>query len=116
MSAHAFTRRSLLAGTGGALLLGGSGLLSGCSSSSAAETNTGAANEAVTLPTYIPYTGVKPDLPGTEQGVDPAFRNFPADRPTSVPEAPGNGETVTGMANIYFAVPPGPTGTATGPD
>ena len=25
------------------------------------------------------YTGVKPDLPGTEQGVDPAFRNFPKD-------------------------------------
>jgi putative aldouronate transport system substrate-binding protein len=107
MSSHAFTRRSLLAGTGGALLLG-SGLLSGCGSSSTEETNTGSANQAVKLPTYIPYTGVTPDLPGTEQGVDPAFRSFPKDRPTSVPEAPGKGESVSGMANIYFAVPPGP--------
>ena len=60
------------------------------------------------LPTYVAYTGVKPDLPGTAQGVDPAFRNFPDDRPKSVPETPGKGETLTGMANIYYAVPPGP--------
>jgi len=107
VSGNAFTRRTLLAGAGGTLLLGSS-LLSACNSSKSRSTNTGAANSAVQLPTYIAYTAVKPDLPGTEQGVDPAFRKFPKDRPKSVPEVPGNGETVTGMANIYFAVPPGP--------
>ncbi|HEU5483820.1 MAG TPA: hypothetical protein VFU98_02860 [Microlunatus sp.] len=106
MTSNPFTRRTLIAGAGGATLLA-SGLLSGCNSQKSADTNTGAANSSVKLPTYIPYTGLKPDLPGTEQGVDPAFRTFPADNPKAVPEAPGNGETVTGMANIYFAAPPG---------
>ena len=68
-----------------------------------AETNTEAA-----LPTYVAYTGVKADLPGTDQGVDPAFRNFPKERPEGRPRKPGNGETLTGMGNIYYAVPPGP--------
>ena len=83
-------------------------MLSGCNSQKSEDTNTGAVNSAVQLPTYIPYEGLKPDLPGTEQGVDPAFRTFPADNPKAVPEAPGNGDTVTAMANIYFAAPPGP--------
>jgi len=107
VSANAFTRRTLLGGIGGSLLLGSSGLLSACGSDSASK-NTGTANTSVQLPTYIPYTAVKPDLPGTEQGVDPAFRNFPKERPKSVPEVPGNGEAVSGMAIIYFAAPPGP--------
>lgn len=108
MSANAFTRRTLLAGAGGTAVLFGSGTLSGCNQTTSGSNNTGTANAAVTLPTYVPYTGVKPDLPGTEQGVDPAFRNFPRDHPRSVPEPPGNGEAISGMANIYFAVPPGP--------
>ncbi len=108
MTGNAFQRRSLLAGAGGAAVLLGSGALSACGGGSSKDTNTGAVNTAVQLPTYVPYTGLKPDLPGTEAGVDPAFRNFPKDRPKSVTEVPGKGESVSGMANIYFAVPPGP--------
>ncbi|QDP95901.1 extracellular solute-binding protein [Microlunatus elymi] len=103
------SRRALLAGAGGAALLAGSTTLSGCSKGGTADTNTASKNESVKLPTYVAYTGLKPDLPGTEQGVDPAFRRFPSDNPKSVPDKPGTGkETVTGMANIYYAVPPGP--------
>jgi putative aldouronate transport system substrate-binding protein len=108
MTANAFSRRKLLAGAGGAAVLLGTGGLSACSNGPKAETNTAGANSSVKLPTYVPYTGLKPDLPGTEEGVDPAFRNFPSDNPKSVAEKPGNGGSISGMANIYYAVPPGP--------
>jgi putative aldouronate transport system substrate-binding protein len=103
------SRRSLLSAAGGAALLASTATLSGCGKSTTAESNTATKNAAVKLPSYVPYTGVTPDLPGTKQGVDPAFRRFPSDNPKSVPDKPGTGkETVTGMANIYYAVPPGP--------
>jgi putative aldouronate transport system substrate-binding protein len=108
-SDSALTRRKLLVGAGGAAFLLGTGGLSACGEGGgkgAAKSGTG--NAPVALPTYVPYTGLKPDLPGTAQGVDPAFRNFPKDNPKSVAEVPGKGETLTGMANIYYAVPPGP--------
>lgn len=104
------TRRSVLAATGGAALLAGGASLTGCSNSKTAANNTAAKNEAVKLPTYDQYTEIKPDLPGTEQGVDNAFRTWPTDNPKSVPGKPGTGkETVSGMANIYYAAPPGPS-------
>lgn len=108
MSAYTFDRRTLLAGAGGAALLLGSGALTACSSDKAATKNSVAANTGVKLPTYVQYTGVTADLPGTTAGVDAAFRNFPKDRPKSVSEVPGKGETLTAMANIYYPVPPGP--------
>lgn len=109
MSASAFSRRKLLVGAGGAAALLGTGGLSACSSGSGGGSgNAAGANSAVALPSYVPYTGLKPDLPGTEQGVDPAFRNFPSDNPKSVQEVPGRGGPLTGMAIIYYAVPPGP--------
>jgi putative aldouronate transport system substrate-binding protein len=107
MSESAFSRRRLLAGAGGAAALAATGGLASCSSGDSGGSGGDPANNTAVLPTYVPYTGVQPDLPGTEQGVDPAFRNFPADNPTSVEDVPGHGETVSGMANIYFAVPPG---------
>ena len=108
MSDSAFSRRTLLAGTGGAALLLGVPGLSACGNSTKGAGNTATANSAVALPTYVPYTGLKPDLPGSEEGVDPAFRNFPKTNPKAVPEVPGKGETLTAMANIYYAAPPGP--------
>ncbi|SDD81219.1 extracellular solute-binding protein [Auraticoccus monumenti] len=107
MSPAAFTRRQVLAGAGSSALLVGLGL-TGCGGGGNAEQNSAAVNTAVQLPTYTPYTGLTPDLPATEQGVDAAFRTFPSENPKSVPEAPGSGAVVTALANIYFAVPPGP--------
>ena len=112
MSAHAFTRRRLMAGAGGALLLSrGRRLLQWLKLQQDSTGPTPArSNEAVKLPTYIPYTGVKPDLPGTEQGVDPAFRNFPKDRPKSVPEVTGQRGDVDGDGEhlLRGATGPGP--------
>ena len=96
-------RRTLLAGAGGVTLLG---VAAGCSTGSAPEENSASANTAVELPTYIEYEGVKPDLPGTEEGVDPAFHHFPAKQAVSVEEKPGSGETLSGLGNLYVAVPP----------
>ncbi|MEZ0494169.1 extracellular solute-binding protein [Kineococcus sp. TBRC 1896] len=100
------SRRSLIAGTSGLAALAAAGGLTGCSSGGSQ--GSGSGENTATLPTYVPYAGVTPDLPGTDQGVDPAWRRFPADNPRSVQDVPGHGETITGMANIYFAVPPGP--------
>lgn len=103
------SRRSLLAGIGTAAVAGGAASMVGCSSKSSQKTNTAAKNASTKLPAYIAYTGAKPDLAGTEQGVMPGFFSYPKDPPKAVAERPGTGkEVVTGMAPIYYAVPPGP--------
>jgi len=102
-----FTRRRLLAGAGGLAAMAGATSLVGCSNG-VKSANNASVNASVKLPTYVPYTAVKPDLPGTAQGVDNAFRHWPSNNPKAVSEKPGNGQTLTGMANIYYAVPPGP--------
>ncbi|MDT0316853.1 extracellular solute-binding protein [Streptomyces millisiae] len=108
MSTRPLSRRGLLAGLGlGAATLG-LGPLTACSSGSRATRNSAEANSAVQLPRYVPFDGVTPDLPGDETtGVLPGFRHYPTETPRSVAETPGSGETVSGLANIYSAVPPG---------
>lgn len=97
-------RRRLLLGAGATALLS-SGLV-GCSDSSG-QTNSAQTNASVKLPSYIPIEGAKPDFPGTEEGVEPAYKLFPSERKKTVPEKPGNGkDTVTGMVINYAAVPP----------
>ncbi|HEX3811848.1 MAG TPA: extracellular solute-binding protein [Mycobacteriales bacterium] len=103
------SRRTLLKSTGTAAVLasGGAGLLAGCGGKKSK--NTVAANTKVKLPTYVPYTGgAKPDLPGTEQGVQPAFFRYPTNPKAATSEKPGSGSSVSAFANIYYAIPPGP--------
>src|SRR5215472_7866707 len=50
---------------------------------------------ALQLPTYMPFAGVKPDLPAGDKGIDPAFFSFPTTLTRSVTETPGNGGDVT---------------------
>ncbi|WP_152364381.1 extracellular solute-binding protein [Microlunatus speluncae] len=109
MTSIAMNRRTLLAaGAGGSAALLGGGALAGCSNRSGSPQNAPSVNEAVIRPAYVPYRGVQPDLPGNEAGVDPAFRNFPREHPKVVQEKPGSGQPLTGMGNIFYAVPPGP--------
>lgn len=79
-------------------------LLTGCSKKKA--NNSTAANTKVKLPSYIPYTGVKPDLPGTTAGVNPAFFKYPANPVHGSSGTPGKGGSVSAFSNIYAAVPP----------
>jgi putative aldouronate transport system substrate-binding protein len=109
MSYRPIGRRSFLVGAGGgAAALLGIGSVSGCNSGGGgSQANSAESNSKVALPTYVPYTGITPDLAASTNGVDPAFRHFPKEHPKSVTDKPGNGETVSGMSNIFNAVPPG---------
>jgi len=51
---------------------------------------------AVQLPTYLPNSSIKPDLPSASDGkVDSGFVGYPADPPRSVQDTPGKGGDVS---------------------
>lgn len=90
MSGIPIARRRLLQSTlalGGLAALGGS--LSACSNEGRGDTGSQAENDAVALPTYIPYTGFTPDLRG-ENGVSDTMLAYPQN-----PEAVTSGPQVT---------------------
>src|SRR5438132_1113965 len=92
----------------GLLALGtlGASLLEACAPAAPATPAAGsggtssAGGGAVKLPTYVPFEGPKPDLPGNEKGLDPAFFKFPTDLVKSVPTPPGDGSTVTAITYL----------------
>lgn len=98
-------RRSFLGQSGAAVALtGASGLLAaGCQSSS---TTPSRQLGDVELPTYVEYTGVKPDLPGNTDGVAPGYLSYPADPPRTISEKPGPGGEVSAIVRLYTAIPP----------
>jgi putative aldouronate transport system substrate-binding protein len=108
LPAYVCERRTLLAGAGAAALLL-TGTLAACSRSDTPPVdNTPDKNARVQLPTYRPFTGVRPDLPATPDGVDPAFKAYPRDGPRSVRRKPGHGaDKVSAMANVDYPLPPG---------
>ncbi|HIT76302.1 MAG TPA: hypothetical protein IAA98_12015 [Candidatus Avipropionibacterium avicola] len=57
--------------------MAGATALAGCSSGGAGGGGGGQPEGEWTAPNYVPYEGVEPDLPGTEDGVSPAFFSFP---------------------------------------
>lgn len=99
-------RRSFIKAVSGTALLGG-GVVSLSSCSDRAPQNDPAANQDVILPSYIPYEGVDPDLPATEQGVQAGYFTYPADRVASVDGVPGAGGPMSALVNIFLPVPPG---------
>lgn len=60
----------------------------------------------VRMPTYTPYTGVPPDVPGSADGmIDAGWKAYPANRPRSVNATPGDGSDVNIMTYTLGAVP-----------
>ncbi len=110
-SSSRFDRRAFVTRTG-ALAAGtlGASLLQACAPASpsapAAATAAKAAGGGVKLPTYVPFQGPKPDLPGSEQGLDPAFFKFPKDLVQTVTTPPGDGSTITALTYLTLAPPP----------
>jgi putative aldouronate transport system substrate-binding protein len=106
------TRTGLLAaGTLGATLLQACGPASPAAPASggAAGAAGGGATPAagpVKLPTYVPFQGPKPDLPGNEQGLDPAYFKFPTDLVKTVTTPPGDGSTINALTYLTLAPPP----------
>ena len=89
MSDSAFSRRTLLARRRRCCPLLGAGGLSACGYGTS---RAPATRPRPTLrwhcPTYIPYTGLKPDLPGHRAGRRPRLPQLPQDNPKSVPRSP----------------------------
>lgn len=100
-------RRDFLRGVAGtvAIVAGGSAL-AGCGGGGKTA-NTSSENTKVTLPSYAPYTSVKPDLPGnTEIGVQDGYLTYPAHPVRAIKTKPGKGGTVTAFTTMYTALPP----------
>jgi putative aldouronate transport system substrate-binding protein len=57
-------------------------------------------------PSYIPFQGPKPDLPGTADGVSDAYFSYPRDLARSVPTPPGKGSDVVILTNATAAPQP----------
>ncbi|MFI6495873.1 hypothetical protein [Nonomuraea typhae] len=74
--------------------------VTGCSSSGGgtAGSKAGAAGGGpLKMPTYVPFAGPAPDLPGNAQGLDPGYLKFPAGPVKTVKAVPGDGSTITGL-------------------
>lgn len=98
------SRRRFLGGglAAAAVAVTGTPLLAGCASD---KKTSAAANAAVKLPTYTRYSGIKPDLPGTDVVLD-GFLKYPANPVKAIAEVPGDGKPITFMTNIPGAIPP----------
>jgi putative aldouronate transport system substrate-binding protein len=83
----------------------GTALLSACGGN-ASTGNTTAATEAVTLPTYLKYDKVKPDLPGNDQGLLDAFLRYPQPPVKAFDGAPGDGGPISAFVLTGSPVPP----------
>ncbi|MGC9539753.1 extracellular solute-binding protein [Streptomyces sp. UG1] len=81
------------------------GLLTACSSGSGGDGTTNTGKDLAPWPAYQPTPGAKPDLPPTDQGVQPGFTSYPADLTASVSRTPGDGSTVKVMS-VTFGTPP----------
>lgn len=110
MERSGFDRRTLLKSGGGALAAAALGSsIAGCSNAGRGG-DTGAAasqNASVKLPTYVRYTGVKPDLAGTDAGVTDAFFRYPADPIKASSAIPGDGKPITALVETSAPIPPG---------
>jgi putative aldouronate transport system substrate-binding protein len=102
MSSPSLNRRTLLTG---AAAMAGAGILTACGDG-ADNKNTAAANQGVDLPKYTPSTVVKPDLPGTPEGVLDAFLKYPEPPVRQFTTAPGKGGTVSAFVLTGSPVPP----------
>ena len=110
VSRRVFLRRASL----GSLVLGAGAatLLEACAGGTTSQSAPSAAPRAssaaaqVSLPTYVPFQGPKPDLPSPNPSIDPGYFTFPKQLAKSVPQPPGHGDEVTALTRT-----PSPTAT-----
>jgi putative aldouronate transport system substrate-binding protein len=99
------SRRRFLQVSGAAVVAGST--LAGCGDGGTAGGGAKASGE-LKLPTYKPFAGLQPDLPGAESGLEPGFLRFPGNAAASV-KAPPLKNAVTALTET-FATPPPPMG------
>lgn len=100
-------RRTVLKAVAGAPLLGASAVLT-TSCGTGEKSNSATRNTAVALPNYRVFEPVKPDLPGSLEGVSPGFLAYPETPVATVTETPGRGQALTVLGYTYDAPAPGP--------
>lgn len=100
-------RRRFLAqagGTAAAVAVGGS-LLTACDTGG--QTGPATDNTKVKLPNYIPYEGVKADIPAGKDGILAGYYAYPQDAKAAFSGKPGEGiDELTVLVNIFEGVPP----------
>ncbi|WP_187280397.1 extracellular solute-binding protein [Streptomyces sp. IB2014 016-6] len=102
------SRRSLLRGAGAMSLAAAAAPLVAACGSGAGGGGDVAANARLKLPTYVPFAGVKPDLPFGDNLL-PGFYGYPADPAAAVTGKPGEGAgKVDILVNTFTPVPPAP--------
>ncbi|WP_147255547.1 extracellular solute-binding protein [Streptomyces sp. PT12] len=99
-------RRFLASASGAALATASLPLLTGCGDGGADSSAQGAANRAVTLPEHIPFTGVTPDLPASQDGVLAGYFAYPTPVRGIEGDPGSGGEGITALVNIFDPVPP----------
>lgn len=101
-----FDRRRFLSGTLGAaaLSVAGPSVLSACDTVSTSDST--AATEGVTLPTYQKFERIKPDLPGNEQGLLDAFLKYPEPPLKALDAPPGDGGPLSVFTQTNSPAPP----------
>ncbi|MFJ2742799.1 hypothetical protein ACIO3O_24410 [Streptomyces sp. NPDC087440] len=100
---NGMSRRTFV-GIGAAVAAGAAApTLTGCGSATPKKTE--AASASVKLPTYVPYEGVKPDLPGNSKGLEAGFLSYPKNLVRSVAKPPGDGSKVTLLTEIWTPPP-----------
>lgn len=106
------SRRSFLRGAGlavaGALATPALSALAGCGTASTANQVSSAGD--VNLPSYVPFSGPNPDLPGSAEGLPAGFYSYPATPVRAVPTHPLSGGRITAITNIFTPPPPGRDG------
>jgi putative aldouronate transport system substrate-binding protein len=106
VSRRAFLRTAAVSTLGLPLLLEACGGASSSPASSGVPAGSAAAAASkLQMPSYVPFNGPKPDMPGTSTGVPPAYTSFPKDLIKTVSAPPGKGDTVTATAFILGAPP-----------
>ena len=80
-------------------------LLAACGTTASQTGTTSSSQLAKILPTYVPSTLVKPDIPSVN-GSDPAYLTYPTNLAHTISEAPGAGGSYTTITPLWGAIPP----------
>jgi putative aldouronate transport system substrate-binding protein len=102
----ALSRRNLFKAIGvGAGAAAAPALLTSCGKGGGSVSNTGVTK--VPWPTYQPFAGPPPDLPGTAAGVQAGYTKYPTSLVASTKGKPGDGSKVRAVA-VTYGTPPKP--------
>ncbi len=84
----------------------GAPLLAACGTSGSSKPGTTSASElSKIMPSYVPHTPVRPDIPSVN-GSDPAYLHYPSTLVHTVHEKPGSGGTYTTVTPLWASTPP----------